>query len=237
NHAVELPLSGDGYQVMRPSRERNFGNANTISFINNLAQDVKNQLNGQLLIGDIAQKGNGGPMISGHASHQTGLDIDIWFWHPKNKAILTSQQREDVQAVLLVKDENKQLINKKLWVLYSDNYFSQLLKITSNKPEVDRIFVNPVIKKKLCELHKGQEWLHKIRPWWGHDHHFHIRLKCPENNADCQAQPPIPDVGDGCNADLEYWFSEQARYDLQEALKKPKTKPVLPEKCNLLLKR
>jgi len=105
---------------------------------------------------------------------------------------------------------------------------------------VDRVFINPVIKRALCEANPApnRAWLRKLRPWWGHDEHFHVRLACPEDSAACSAQPPLP-AGDGC-AEVEWWLSAEAA---EERAKKATTyqkrvgaKPELPAACSALLK-
>ena len=75
--------------------------------------------------------------------------------------------------------------------------------------EVQRIFVNAAIKKALCREAKGdRSWLSKVRPWWGHDYHFHIRMRCPPGDGDCKGQPDQAE-GEGCKpADLAYWFKD-----------------------------
>src|SRR5262249_51802528 len=78
----------------------------------------------------------------------------------------------------------------------------------------------------------GASWLRKLRPWWGHDDHFHVRLRCPTGDAECQVQEPIP-PGDGCGADLAWWFTEEARKP------QPRTsvKTPLPVACDAILRK
>ena len=83
-----------------------------------------------------------------------------------------------------------------------------IIKTAAKEPEVERIFVNAAIKKALCREAKGDRgWLHKVRPFWGHDYHFHIRLSCPNDDPQCRPQEPPP-TGDGCGADLDWWFTD-----------------------------
>ncbi len=84
-----------------------------------------------------------------------------------------------------------------------------VLRDAAQEPSVQRIFVNAAIKKALCREAKGdRSWLSKIRPWYGHDYHFHIRMACPPGSSDCKGQPP-QDGGEGCGADdLAYWFKD-----------------------------
>ncbi|MDX1607259.1 MAG: penicillin-insensitive murein endopeptidase, partial [Candidatus Competibacterales bacterium] len=75
--ARPLALRGDHHQVMRPSRNRYYGHPALIDFIERLGRTAADH-GVRLLVGDLAQP-RGGPMDSGHRSHQSGLDADIWF--------------------------------------------------------------------------------------------------------------------------------------------------------------
>ena len=77
--AEALPLDGTGYAVMRPSRRRFFGHATLLNYLTTLAADRRGAATRLLLIGDLGAPSRGGPMLGGHASHQNGLDVDIWF--------------------------------------------------------------------------------------------------------------------------------------------------------------
>ena len=57
-----------------------------------------------LLVGDISQP-RGGPMLTGHASHQIGLDADIWLT-PMPDRTLTEQEREDLSATSMLKGDS-----------------------------------------------------------------------------------------------------------------------------------
>src|SRR5262249_47033785 len=75
--AAEMPLNGDNWQVMRLSRNRNWGHPDTIALIKRLAAKAHKDAGWPgILVGDIGQP-RGGPALSGHASHQIGLDADI----------------------------------------------------------------------------------------------------------------------------------------------------------------
>ncbi len=75
--ASPLPLEGTGYQVLRSRTNRYYGHPNTIDFVESLALKANQKLKTTLLIGDLSLP-RGGRFSSGHSSHQTGLDIDIW---------------------------------------------------------------------------------------------------------------------------------------------------------------
>ena len=81
-----------------------------------------------------------------------------------------------------------------------------MIKAAAEDPKVERIFVNAAIKKALCrEAGKDRAFLRKVRPWWGHNYHFHVRIGCPPGSPECKAQDPAADA-EGCGKDLDYWF-------------------------------
>jgi penicillin-insensitive murein endopeptidase len=199
--AVPLPITGPAWQEMRLSRNRNWGHPKLIALIERFAKDAK-KLDGWpgLLVGDIAQP-RGGPMVSGHASHQVGLDADIWLT-PMPDHVLTRQEREDMQATSML-DSTGVHVNPKVFT----GKQVALIKRAASYPQVERIFVHPAIKKALCEAAgKDRGWLGKVRPYWGHYYHFHIRIKCPPNYSGCKPQAP-PTGDDGCGKEVERWLA------------------------------
>lgn len=201
NSAV-LSIDGDGYQVIRLSRGRYYGNPETIGYIESLSKKVKQELKGTLLIADISQQ-TGGPILDDHSSHQMGLDADILLWqHPiaRNRT-LTITEREHIHPQSILTDDEMRIDEFK-W----NPIHGEIIKVAASYPRVDRIFINPVIKRRLCAVYPGELWLGKLRPWYGHDGHFHVRLRCPEGNSLCKSQKPIEITGDGCGSDLDSWF-------------------------------
>lgn len=232
--AISLPSDAKGFHVMRISRRRFYGHPSLVEFLYKLGVDTNKKHLGPLLLGDLSQP-RGGPTLSGHVSHQSGLDVDIWFYQPKLASeVALLDARENLQAPSMLTPDG-QAIDTNKW----DKRHAATLKLAASAEAVERIFVNPVIKKELCLTQKGKrEWLRKIRPWWGHDDHFHVRLKCPENNPLCQAQEATPE-GEGCGPELEEeWFSVEAKEKakkLKEQAPEPGTMPDLPEACKELI--
>jgi penicillin-insensitive murein endopeptidase len=229
--AVSLPENGTGYQLMRLSRNRSYGHPDLINFIEHMGQAAALQQWGVLLIGDLGQP-RGGPTLTGHRSHQTGLDVDIWYLlsHVAATRSLRFDERETWSAPSVLIEKSNE-INSALWSLAHE----QVLEAVARASEVERVFVHPSVKRQLCARKTAHDWLKKIRPWWGHDDHFHVRLKCPQNNPDCRGQEAIPD-GDGCDATLAWWFSEEARQRLAEIRKQPPAPmPLLPAQCDAVL--
>lgn len=227
--AVQLALSGSGYEVMRPSRDRYFGHPSLIDFIRTLSQDVLGHRLHTLLIGDMGQP-RGGPTMSGHASHQTGLDVDIWFLQLPEGAALSEKDRESLNAPQMINGDFDGLT--KQW----ETSEMDILKLASEQPRVERIFVNPSIKQALCDAHQGENWLSKLRPEIGHGDHFHVRLKCFPEDARCKAQDPVPET-DGCDQTLAHWFTPEMRAEVKYKREHPSppTMPTLPPLCQQVL--
>lgn len=229
---IKLPLHGPGFEVMRPSRRRNYGHPSLVEYLRTIATKIKAAEVGPILVGDLSQP-MGGPTPRGHASHQTGLDVDIWFWHPKQaeRRHLTKKERRTLSAPRVV-DPKKKTFSKE----WSDEV-GELLRIAASEPQVSRVLVNPLIKQRLCEEGKlDSDVLRMIRPWYGHADHMHVRLFCPEDDVLCVRQKPIPE-GDGCDT-LAWWFDEEAqaarRKGKKKYLKKVGATPELPVQCDEL---
>jgi penicillin-insensitive murein DD-endopeptidase len=199
--AQELPITGPDWQVMRLSRHRNWALPQLNALLERFASDAKQNAgwNG-LLVGDMAQP-RGGPMLTGHASHQIGLDADVWFT-PMPDHVMTAKERETMVPLEMVKDHLH--INPDTW---TENR-AQLIKTVASYPEVGRIFVHPPIKAALCKWATGdRSWLAKVRPLYGHTFHFHIRMNCPPGMKSCKDQwKPAPKDGTGCGEELAYWM-------------------------------
>jgi penicillin-insensitive murein endopeptidase len=225
--AVSLPAEGPGFQTMRRSRHRFFGHPVLIRYLEELGAAAAQQGLGVLSIGDLGQA-RGGPMPNGHRSHQNGLDADVWFWLPRGRMVLRVAERDTIEAPAMLTPDGRSLDERQWSYRQAD-----VLRLAVGFDVVARIFVNPVIKKALCEQFPGAPWLQKLRPWWGHDDHFHVRLRCPAGETACQDQDPLP-AGDGCGADLAWWFSEEAR---QPRPRVDLPKVPLPAACAAILRQ
>jgi penicillin-insensitive murein endopeptidase len=199
--ARQLPFDGPDWQVMRPSRDRNWGHPALIAFLERFARHVATTSHWPgILVGDMAQP-RGGPMLNGHASHQLGLDADVWF-RAMPRERLSRADRETMMSTQLVRSDRLDVDAAK-WS--SDDI--AVLKAAATDPVVERIFVNAAIKKALCRDTQGdRSWLGKIRPMYGHDYHFHIRIACPAGETACEAQKPVTGAIDCADSDLAYWF-------------------------------
>ncbi|QPB43213.1 penicillin-insensitive murein endopeptidase [Rodentibacter haemolyticus] len=222
--AQALPAKGEGYQVIRMNRNRYYGHPDMIQYLKRLGERAKAAGLPTMLVGDIAMPG-GGRFLTGHASHQMGLDADIWL---RMGAMSDKDALNSDGKGLLVVNRQAQRVDERVW----NNHHATLIKLAAADPNVTRIFVNPAIKLKLCQTASNDRgWLHKIRPWFGHDSHFHVRLKCPADAAYCEDQAPIP-AGDGCGNELYSWFEPKKP---STETSKPKVIPPEPFLCQQVL--
>lgn len=205
---VQLPETGPTWQAMRLSRNRNWGQPQLVQFLADLSARARQAGWQGLYIGDMSQP-MGGPMKSGHASHQIGLDADIWMLPPQSMR-LSVAQREKISSQSVVAKNG--LGPSALW----SASHHMILRAAASDPRVERIFVDPVAKVMMCNAETGNRaYLRKIRPINGHDFHFHVRLACPAGASACQQQDPVP-AGDGC-AEAGQWIANRAN--------PPKTQP------------
>ena len=232
--AQALPINGETWQVMRLSRNRNWAHPDMVALLERLSAKVHKDAGWPgILVGDMSQP-RGGPMFTGHASHQVGLDADIWLT-PMPGRQLSRNEREEMSAVMMVRPDRLD-IEPSVW---TPNHLT-VIRDAALEPSVQRIFVNAAIKKALCREAKGdRSWLSKIRPMYGHDYHFHIRIKCPAGSTECESQPEPAD-DEGCStADLAYWFQDSVIHP-KPPKEPPKPKPPmtlaqLPAACRQVL--
>ena len=232
--AQALPVDGEAWQVMRLSRNRNWGHPALISLLEGFAKRVPSVSGWRgLLVGDISQP-RGGPMFGGgHASHQIGLDADIWLT-PMPDHTLSAPDRETMSAVNMVRED---------WLDIDPRTYGPgqmaVVKAAAQERQVERIFVNPAIKKAMCrDAGDDRAWLHKVRPMFGHNYHFHVRIACPPGETVCTEQDPIP-PGEGCDASLDHWFSDAVLHPKPASIRKkprpPMTLAQLPAACRQVL--
>ncbi len=204
---VQLPETGPTWQAMRLSRNRNWGHPVMIDFLVELSQAARQIGWAGLYIGDISQP-RGGPMTSGHASHQIGLDADIWMLPPR-RLDLSRAEREEISSIPVRSADQRSITEN--WT----PRHQAVMRAAALDPRVDRVFVAAAVKIEMCRTatRADRKWLQKIRPIQGHDTHFHVRLKCPRGARHCETQSPtvseLSNGGDGCDDTLMWWVSEE----------------------------
>ncbi|HHS94381.1 MAG TPA: penicillin-insensitive murein endopeptidase [Rhodobacterales bacterium] len=232
--ARQLPETGPTWQAMRLSRNRNWGHPALISFIKRVSAKAARQPGwAGLYIGDMSQP-RGGPMSSGHASHQLGLDVDIWML-PPNRLDLTRAERESLSSIS-TRRERGAYVNSN-WT----RQHMEVIRAAASDPAVARIFVFAGAKVQMCKDVTGdRSWLRKVRPGYGHHYHFHVRLNCPAGDTTCEDQAPPP-PGDGCK-DAQDWVNRILNPPPPDPNAKPKppkpplTLADLPSQCTSVLR-
>jgi penicillin-insensitive murein endopeptidase len=229
---VSLAETGPTWQAMRLSRNRNWGQPELVDFVQDLSRFAATQPGWEgLYVGDLSQP-RGGPMLSGHASHQVGLDADIWML-PPDRLNLTEAERETISSISMRRERGA----------YTNSSWSPqheaILKAAASDPRVARIFVFPGAKVAMCNSATGdRSWLNKIRPWYGHHYHFHVRLRCTEGAEGCKNQAPPP-AGDGC-ADAQKWVNDILNPPPPNPNPRPPRGPLtmaqLPSQCQSVLR-
>jgi penicillin-insensitive murein endopeptidase len=185
--------------LLFPRRERHYANKVLLEMVEQSFRRYRrdNPSTERLQIGEVTAI-NGGP-LSGHNSHQNGLDLDAIYL----RSDLTEQEINDSGSFReSFVEEGRVTENFDI----ARNW--ELFKIFVATGTVNRIFVDMAIKKEMCayatimgEYQTQEEALRVLRPWPRHDDHFHLRLKCPTDSPECVGQTPPP-AGPGCD-DLE----------------------------------
>jgi penicillin-insensitive murein endopeptidase len=190
--AERLPETGPTWAAMRLSRNRNWGHPELIDFIEDFSRRVAEQTSGRgLYVGDLTQP-RGGPMLSGHVSHQSGLDADIWML-PPTRFDLSLAERETLSSI-----STRSAGGARVGENWTREHM-EVMRLAATDPRVARIFVFTGAKVWMCDNATGdRDWLRKIRPAAGHHYHFHVRLQCPAGSRDCEPQD-APPQGDGCD--------------------------------------
>jgi penicillin-insensitive murein endopeptidase len=227
--AVRLPDTAEGMQTIRLSKSFFWGAPQTIATLELLAREAKAAGLPDLYMNDISHP-RGGPTTE-HAGHQIGLEADVWLDVTPPHPWLPLARREGIEPVSLVRADQRG-VDPALWKPAD----LTLIRLAATLPGVNRVLVNPAIKKQLCEEATGdRSWLRKVRPWYGHASHMHLRLDCPPGQPECPAPPPLP-AGDGCDASLQWWFDRLDHPAPPPAHPAPPApKPALPVACRAIL--
>lgn len=238
----KLADDGPTWQAMRLYRNRHWAHPELIQLIKKLSVDGRKVGWNGLLVGDLTQP-RGGPMSSGHASHQAGLDADIWLTPMPNRRLTREERNKTFQPTSMLKRRaNGKLTNQSLGRGKLTKAHVGIIRTAAKYPNVERMFVHPTIKRELCRQYPSHPaWLRKVRAQFGHHYHMHIRIGCPAGSPKCKPQKAVPSMG--CDkATMDYWF--KVAYGPprkpKPGAKKRKPKPPitlarLPSQCRIVL--
>ncbi len=224
--AVRLPDAAPGLQTIRLSRSSFWGAPDTVSGVLELGRRVRAAGLPDIYMGDLSAS-RGGPLPGGHMAHQMGLDADVYL-DLSPRAPLTPDERDSIMPPSMVREDGR-AVDPERWTVAQED----LLRLAATLPGVDRVLVNPAIKRALCDEVEGDRaWLRLVRPWYGHASHMHIHFRCPINQPLCPVQSPPP-PGDGCDASLQWWFDQLDRPS--EPPRPPAKPPTPPQACRAIL--
>ena len=234
--ASALPINGQTWQVMRLSRNRNWGHPSLVQFLERLAEKGAKAGWRGLLVGDMSQP-RGGPMLTGHASHQVGLDADIWLT-PMPDRELTRREREEMSATMVVAEDRKDVDPERL--------DAGARRTSSRRPPRTRrssasSSTRRSRRRSAARPATTARWLHKVRPWWGHDYHFHVRIQLSGGQPRLQAAGSGAGRDDGCGKELDYWFTDAVLHpkppppNAAASRRPPITMADLPPACRQVL--
>ena len=224
--AASLSDKGEDFQQQRWGRNRHYAHPLMLQYLADLRARSAQFDQPPLVIGDLSQPAGGPYAYSNHSSHNTGLDVDLpfIFVQPRLSEAELNNPRDNyiVQGQTVRESFTPEI--------------ATYIKLAASDPRVDRIFVAPMIKKHMCALYEQDEYngfLRKLRPWFGHRAHMHVRLNCPSDSPECVLPQPIPE-GTGCGYEVDSWFLPPPPKSQQVAAK-PKPKKELPAQCPLIL--
>jgi len=228
--AVRLPDTAPGMQTIRVSRSTFWGHPTVIAALQDLAKRAQAAGLPDLYMNDISLP-RGGPLVGIHASHQLGVDADVWLDVAGPHPVMPIAQRENIEPHTLVRPDGRG-VDLAIW--RPEHII--LIHLAATEPGIDRVLVNPAIKKQLCQQVTGDRaWLRRVRPWYGHATHMHLHFKCPAGQTECIDQAPPPE-GDGCDASLQWWFDQLDKPAAKPTGPAPKPKPiVLPAACRTIM--
>ncbi len=196
-NGVRLPDQGPGFMKLFLHRNRAWGTREMVDAITKttLQMDRLFPRFDRLQVGDISQEG-GGPVTDLHSSHQHGLDVDLTYYRI-NKIEQSPTEIKGFEELMVIRGKiSKNFDSARNW---------KFLKELHKHGQVQRIFVDPVIKKEICRYARllkesalFLEVLRSLRPYPNHQEHMHVRLKCPTEAKECRLQEDPP-AGSGCN--------------------------------------
>lgn len=226
--AVPLPAAGPGFTTIRAPISSFWGAPETVRGVETLAAWARSDGLPELYVGDLSGP-RGGPLAGGHVAHQRGLDVDVYL-DTAPKPALPQSALNTLEPPPIVPYGASQ-VDPSQWSARTVT----LIYLATQLPGLDRLLVNPVIKRQLCRTVTGdRSWLHKVRPWWGHRGHMHLHFACPPGQPDCVNQPPVP-AGDGCDASLAWWFAPDGSVRTPPPGKPGGKPPVIPAACAPIL--
>lgn len=198
--------SGTG-MLCRHRANRNYGTDLTIQMLTEATADVDAKFPGHspIVVANIAKQG-GGKLCnpSGcHASHQTGLDVDVVFPSTKKVSDMWSLCGPNQAHCAPGNHISDNFDTARFW------HFVKTLNCAKGQPVI-AMFIDKEIKRYMCKWVRqntnedltdpdscGYRTLQAMKHARGHYNHVHVRFKCP-GNRDCRDATVSLGRGTGC---------------------------------------
>ena len=134
-------------------------------------------MNVKIKVHDLSDK-DGGEQ-SGHASHQSGRDVDFGLYLKKNGQLVNEFESAIGQNL-------KNFDAQANWIF---------LKAMFASGEIDNIFLDQQLIDKLAQYAQQNEQdtalvqniFSKLKHYKNHYHHYHVRVSCPHDHQMCMA--------------------------------------------------
>ncbi len=181
-NATEL---GDapGVYVLSPNMGRNYGTYELVELIQQVGARFASIGDGwEIEVGDLSLRKGGTIREAGgrrvHSSHRNGLDVDVRYLHRdcKLRGRLDDSScpigvRENLELMRMFVEGGPEGEESMVDVMYVGKAFQQRLCRYLRDPQVDE--------------HRFEEVVDKLQVMNGHQVHFHVRIKCPDNSLRC----------------------------------------------------
>jgi penicillin-insensitive murein endopeptidase len=188
-HPARLPDEGKGWLKLFLPRDRAWGSAALVRLLRGAGNEIENLFPGRsrLQVGDMSAAEGG--KISGHRSHQNGLDADLAYYDlndlEQDPQLTTGFALDMVQKGTV----SPRFDLERNW---------HLIRILAQDPAVQRIFIDRHLISALCfyALEQTQADLAlifaKLGHFANHSDHLHVRLNCPAHQRRCvSGRPPL----------------------------------------------
>lgn len=191
-----LPDEAFGLVKLFRERDRRWATADLRAIILGLADHMQRAFPGgeRIQLGDTSARHGG--LVTGHVSHQNGLDADLSFLR---------MNRQELNPDTAQRFEEDFVVEGRLTENFDIERNFVLFAALVETGRINRIFVDGVIKKAMCDFaeragqfERSTEVLRRLRPYENHKNHIHLRLTCPQNSPRCVPQVEVPE-GNGCD--------------------------------------
>lgn len=195
--ACSMSQESKGLYHLFHLRKRFYGSDGLIGIIESAAAEMSIRFPNldRLQVGDLSAEQGG--FITGHASHQNGLDVDLAYYR--------NDHREQIDPIGQKGFDESFVFKGRVSPNFDVARNWEVIKLFYDSGRLNRIFVDEKIKEAIClyadsigEIRTREETLKRLRPYPNHDDHMHVRITCPKESMKCESQEPIQDLGSGC---------------------------------------